>query len=453
MPDNTLPSGSPDPISQMIGGGAGVSNADIQQALSPSMQRGPIQMPSYFTTPRKEMLPPATMDHRQVVGAGNARAQGIGNAVSASVRTLSNFVAKRDQQKQMAEATKVQRFLSAQYEADQATQILKGDPNNKEALAARQQADTLMAGMLQGPDGAKFTKTLEKGFQISLTDPSQNKTEPHSIVQKGIDLFKKQHSQPPNTEQAQQAVQRFRQQMPQQLGPNQQKLQELQTKAALQKSQNDFLAKIYPSIIRAQGAENLAKFSADSKYRIEQYKQGNENSRAFAKILGDFERDRQKNVDARNLAMLKADLITKRLDHVLGSSALQPGKLIPERNTYDRQMSELEINQQTLIRNLMLDRDSAKDKAAVNTKIKAAEDDLKTIKDTHSTGLTQFDDLISGKVTFGGKPIDSSSKSNDGGSASTGSSGAGPADKILGADNLQDIYKELTGPEESSDDQ
>jgi len=310
MPDNLPSSGGQDPISALLGQALSISNQDIQQALAPTMQRGPIQMPSYFTTPRKEVLPAAQLDHRETVGAGNARAQGIGNSISAGVRTLSNFIAKRDNQKQMAEATKVQRFLSSQYEMDQADLILKSDPKNQQALQAKQQAQTIMAGMFQGPDGAKFTKTLEKGFDISLTDPSLNKTEHHSIVQKGIDLFKKQHQQapPPNAQQAQQMVQKFSASQPKQLGPDPRAMQLFQYRMAQQQQWGQLVKAVLPQIMRNQAADSRA-----------QYTQGMQNLRQAQTQLFETVKQEQQFKNDATLAKMRHKY---HLDEIATSSNL-----------------------------------------------------------------------------------------------------------------------------------
>lgn len=255
MPDQLPSSSSNDSIVSMLDkASSGISNEDIKQALSPTMQRQPIQMPSYFTTPRKQVLPGAEMDRREVVGAGNARGRDIGNSVSASVRTLGNFIARRDNQKQMAEAGRVQQLLSAQAGVDQAQELLKTDPNNAAAKESLQHNQTIVQGLFQDP---KFVKTVQKGFQVSLTDPSQNKTEHHSIVQKGIDLFKKQSQQPFTQQQAQQMSQKFAASQPTQLAPNQLAVQRLQMMMEQRKDFIGLAKSMLPAIIRGKAQENV----------------------------------------------------------------------------------------------------------------------------------------------------------------------------------------------------
>lgn len=256
MADQNLPSGGGalDQIVSMLGGGSqGISNADITQALAPTLQRQQQQMPAYFTQPRREVLPPAQMNRQEVIGAGNARGRDIGNAVSASVRTLSNFAAKRDQMQQAKEARKVQTMLNAQAGMDQAQQQLAtmkpGDPGYDAAKAALEQNQRVINTLFQDK---KFVNSVQKGFDISLTDPSQNKTEHHNIVQKGIELFKKQNQTPYTPEQASQMAAKFAASQPVQLQPNQFTMQRLQLQMQQRKDQVELMRSILPAIVRGE---------------------------------------------------------------------------------------------------------------------------------------------------------------------------------------------------------
>lgn len=263
-----------------------ISQTDIQKALSPIAQAAPLQMPSSLTRPIP-MPGPAPLDRSPVVGAGNARAQGIGNTISASIGALAQFKAARDQHKQEADATRVQRFIEAQQAMSTADQVLAGDPKNAAALEAKKHNQDVMNGMLQDP---KFVKTMEKGFNISLTDPSQNKTPEHGIVQRGIDLFKKKSQQPFSPEQAAAMSQKLQAAQPTRLAPNvmaQQALQMRQEQAksqldaykervSLAKSMMESTGKLDVERIKATGQMQIAMFNADKALDLEAMRFGNE---------------------------------------------------------------------------------------------------------------------------------------------------------------------------------
>jgi hypothetical protein len=278
---STLPSSggnAGDIASSILGKAPQITNEDITRALSPTLERTPMQMPSAFTTPNPQ-AGPAQMDNRQVVGKGNARAQGIGNAVSATTRAVTTFVNARRNNEQRQNATKVARLMQAQQGKDQAAQLMqtmKGtDPGFQAALQSYNKNDEIVKTMLSDP---KFAKVVEKGFQISLTDPSQNKTEHHAAVQAGIDMFnkirgKQQQQQQVTPAQAAQMAQRFQQQMPTQLAPNQQAMARLQILQQQQKMYSDIARTVLPSIIRAEGAQRTEQMRG----MVELQKQQNTN--------------------------------------------------------------------------------------------------------------------------------------------------------------------------------
>lgn len=324
---SSLPFGAIQSVDQLTGTGAGagsstlpgsgggdlfkslgvpqISNEEVMKAITPVQQRGPMQMPSAFTTPHSQILPPAQMDNREVVGAGNARAQGIGNSVSAVVRTLSNFKAKRDLVKQEADATRVQRLLEAQAAMDQAQTILKQDPNNAEAKQSLEHNKNIVTGMFQDP---KFVKTVEKGFQISLTDPSANKTPDHNVVQRGIDLFKKKTQQPFTPEQAQAMGQKFAAQAPTQMAPNQLAQQQLQMKMQQQQMASTILKAYMPMMTQ--------QLKFDQAKAIQHAREIFQSQMALANATKQFAIERFR-------AGQRADLETSRFQHALALEALR----------------------------------------------------------------------------------------------------------------------------------
>src|SRR6516164_11679265 len=209
-----------------------VTQEDIQRAMTPVQQRQQMGLPASMQRPIAPFQA-APMNQQPVVGAGNARARGIGNAITGAMNTVGSFVNARAQQVQDQHAQSVSKFLQAQASADQAKSIMDQVGENgigyTQAKATYDQNQALQKKMLEDD---KFRKVLEKGMNISLTDPSKNKTPDHQSFIQGMLHFKKQQqAQQPQDPSA--MLQRFGQQMPTQLAPNQQAIQQLQMKQQL----------------------------------------------------------------------------------------------------------------------------------------------------------------------------------------------------------------------------
>jgi len=209
-----------------------VTQEDIQRAMTPVQQRQQMGLPASMQRPIAPFQA-APMNQQPVVGAGNARARGIGNAITGAMNTVGSFVNARAQQVQDQHAQSVSKFLQAQASADQAKSVMDqvgpSGTGYAQAKATYDQNQALQKQML-GDD--KFRKVLEKGMNISLTDPSKNKTPDHQSFMQGMLHFKKQQqAQQPQDPSA--MLQRFGQQMPTQLAPNQQAIQQLQMKQQL----------------------------------------------------------------------------------------------------------------------------------------------------------------------------------------------------------------------------
>lgn len=186
------------------------NQADLQRlataAATPVAGGHANQVPSSMLRPDSPYTTP-TLDHREVVGAGNARAQGIGNSVKAVASLLSNVeIAKQNKTKnEVASAT--QQLLTAQAGYDQAKQVLAQDPNNADAKAAMERNKASMNGILSND---KLRKQISKGFNIDFTDPQANKTLEHEGVAAGKEQAKAH----------QDYAEQFNQRTPVQLGPN-----------------------------------------------------------------------------------------------------------------------------------------------------------------------------------------------------------------------------------------
>jgi hypothetical protein len=248
---------------------------DVQRAMTPTMQRQQMGLPASMTRPIAPFQA-APMDQRQVVGAGNARARGIGNAITGAMNTVGSFVNARAQQLQDQHAQSVSRFLQAQAGADQASEELKGmkpgDPGYDDVKKTVDQNQALQKKMLSDD---KFRKVLEKGMNVSLTDPSKNKTPEHQSVFQGFNIFKHkqaQAGQQPSDVEA--MLKRFGEQMPTQLGPNQAAIRQLQMKQQYDAAQNA-MAKERLEYAKAQmeteGKLDVAKWNALKAFQLAEF--------------------------------------------------------------------------------------------------------------------------------------------------------------------------------------
>ena len=296
-PVGTLPStpasapalGSAPNIWDALGGFSSVSEAEILSALSPQRQAAPMRMPAWYT---RELPQPGQLiqDRTPMVGAGNASGQGIGNAINATIHAFASFKAARDKNIQMQDAEKVQRFMETQDGIDQANQILKVyGPNSPEGIAAQQTIDTNTAHRNEMLSDKKFEKLIETGFNMSLTDPSQNKTPEHGIVQKGIDLFRfrkqaqmrAQNRQPYTPQQAAAIGQRFESARPQMMGPSQYAMQRIQARLGFDQSRQAMIK----DMLLYRGRIDEAQINAMSAWEVERLRSAT-TLRAASEKLG-----------------------------------------------------------------------------------------------------------------------------------------------------------------------
>src|SRR6185437_1793538 len=166
-------------------------------------------------TPRPDRF--GQLDHREVVGAGNARAQGIGNSVIAVTNLLAGAKNALDNKKKLEVASATQQLLVAQKAYDDASQMVKQNPQNADAKAAMDRNKQIMNGIL-GND--KLRTAIAKGMNIDFTDPSANDSLEHAGVAKGKEMAK-QHVD---------YAEQFNKKTPQVMVPNQQAIAAYQAK-------------------------------------------------------------------------------------------------------------------------------------------------------------------------------------------------------------------------------
>lgn len=181
------------------------------------------------------------MNTRPVVGAGNARARGIANAFTGMTNAIGAITTAKAQKEHNIISVSTERLMQAQSSIDQANQILQTDPNNKVAKDTVEKNKKVMDTILSDD---KIRKGIEKGLNISFTDPSKNKTPEHGAVQAGRASFSEE----------------FAKQMPQQMGFDPIAQARLQSAMAIQKQQMESVKAIMPymsQLVRTQGQMNV----------------------------------------------------------------------------------------------------------------------------------------------------------------------------------------------------
>jgi hypothetical protein len=259
-------------------------------------------VPSSMMRPDSPYTAP-TLDHREVVGAGNARAQGIGNSVKSVASLLSNVeIAKQNKTKnEVASAT--QQLLTAQAGYDQAQQVLKQDPNNADAKAAMERNKASMNGILSND---KLRKQISKGFNIDFTDPQANKTLEHEGVAQGKKMAQDHLDY----------AEQFNQKTPVQMGPN--VIAQQQYAAALQQRKDQIetvraMGPVWAAQLRAQGqldteniraATDLRKASIEAGAKLDE--QISKNYQADKDNAARMALEQYKASAARSLESMKA---------------------------------------------------------------------------------------------------------------------------------------------------
>ena len=179
-------------------------------------------------------------NRERVVGAGNARARGIGNAITGVTNAVGHIVQAKKQMDQDKLSVSMQRLLQSQTAINQAKQFLEDpdiDPSRKQALEASVERNQKVMGTIL--DDKKMRGDIEKGLNISFTDPSKNKTDQHSGVQEGIKSFREQ----------------FEEQMPQTLGPDPMAQMKMEEAFKSQQAGQKFMAAMIPRMMSAKSAE------------------------------------------------------------------------------------------------------------------------------------------------------------------------------------------------------
>lgn len=227
---------------------------------------------------QQKAFSPAPLNHGPVApGKGNARGQGIGNAIIGVTNAITGIATAEDNKKKLQLATDTHTLLLSQQAIDQAGQLQKGDPGYDQAQETIKHNKDIMNGILSDK---KTRDAIAKGFKIDFTDPQANNTPDHQGVNQGKEMATKANSL---ADQFSKGVPQQMQQNPRAVAMYQQMMQDNKDSLALQKS-------LGPAYIRA-AAEVAVQ---NGKSAQEAYKQGQENAREVFKMQSQNQIDQNK---------------------------------------------------------------------------------------------------------------------------------------------------------------
>jgi hypothetical protein len=222
----------------------------------------------------------AALDNREVIGAGNAKAQGIGNTITAALNTISGAVIAHENKKSTQLATDTHTLLSAQQTIDQAKQVLAQDPQNTAAKEALEKSLNIQKGILSDD---KTRKAIAKGFHIDFTNPGANDSPEHKGVAQGKEMMKKGTG----------LAQQFNDKTPTTMGPNVIAQTKYAQAVAEEKQRQETLKAVAPimsSMIRAQASTEVANTNAQTRLDVEKLKANVEQWKVATQTIAAAER-------------------------------------------------------------------------------------------------------------------------------------------------------------------
>ena len=255
-------------LQQILSGNESKLNELQQKASTPVAGGHATQIPASMTQ-MQQMPGQMHMDNTPVVGAGNARAQGIGNAVRGVVHMLATTETELSNKKKLEVASATQQLLTAQQAFDQASQIVKSDPSNKEAAAAVARNKAIMNGILSND---KLRKSIAKGMNIDFTDPQANTTLEHQGVAQGKQMAQAHASY----------ADQFNEKTPTTMGPNVQAQQQYAAAMQQQKLNTEAVKSLIP-LISAQMRQASMDKRTDAMLTNEQLKEAHATALEAAK--------------------------------------------------------------------------------------------------------------------------------------------------------------------------
>ena len=317
---SSAPTATPDPITQLMAQmGPQITTKEIQTATTPITGAHTAHMPSNLTTPVTPHQG-TPLDYRPVVGAGNARARGIGNTVTAVMNGLGRVVTAEAQNKQNQVRDAATKVMTAQQNIDEAQQQLDMAAQSGDTATVAKMKDiihqntTVRDGVFSDP---KMRKALAKGFNMNYIDPTQNKTSEHAAIQEAIKGLKtrqeriaaiKALKQKQNTEAAAAAGKAYATAQPQGLAPNTQAQMQLQMKMAAQKNATDIIKTVEPALIKADADKRKALIGQATELQKQATQLQNQDFLRAQQF-----QDRMKYLNASDAAATRRLFISSRL--------------------------------------------------------------------------------------------------------------------------------------------
>jgi len=294
----------------------------MQAATTPVSGGHAMQVPSSLQQPVGPHQD-RPMDTRRVVGAKAAKLQGIGNAITGATNAIGAVVTKEAQIKQNQIKDSATKVIQAQQAIDEAKQLHDSAIATGDAATASK-AQEMIQKNTQARDAIfadpKMRKALVKGFDISYTDPSANKTEEHTAVMAAMKDAKnwqekrqkmQEYQQQQNQAAGSAAGEAFAKGQPQGMAPNvlaQNQVAAIQNQNKERLETVKALGPIWVEKMRAEGNLNVAEVNKAADLRKAAIE-------ADAKIDTQLLKNKQDNIN--NAATLALEQFKKSSDQAL----------------------------------------------------------------------------------------------------------------------------------------
>lgn len=355
VPSSGASKSEEDPIAALMAQIPQVTEREIQAAATPIAGPHAAQMPSSLTTPITPHQD-TPLNTRPVVGAGNARARGIGNTITAVMNGLGRVVTAEAQNKQNQIRDAATKVMEAQQAVDQWEQQARMTTDPKQAAYFQKQAEearNTRDGVFADP---KMRKALVKGFNFNYTDPTQNKTTEHAAVQEALKGLKtkqekiaaiKELRAKQNAAAGATAGAAYAKAQPRGLAPNVQAQMQLQAKMEQQKNYLESLkalAPVFSARIKAGADMNKAEMESQVKLRVAAV----DYQRDIDKQLLENKQHDIDNAAARGLAKYKAslDAWVKQIDTTKPSDIMKGFETAGK--DYQTQLTDIQKSRQAL---------------------------------------------------------------------------------------------------------